>query len=168
MRLFKIIIFIIACLLPLNLQALTLKDCNEQNIRGLFDVIIYSNSFINDPETFILLDIADDKVKITPYAPSFQFKVMAKLTEKEALKLAQEILRNSANVSFIKCSEIIDGENMFGYELKPIYFPWIYGIMEPLETAYKKEDDKITVFIKLNPVVERQIYFQNGDSAGDN
>jgi len=39
--------------------------------------------------------------------------------------------------------------------------------MEPLDTVYKKENNTITVFIKLNPIVERQIYFQNGDSAGD-
>lgn len=165
----KLIIFslIIFLLLPFNLQALNLQDCNEQSIKGIYDVIVYSNSFINDPETFIILDVADDNTKILPYAPSFQFKVHEKLDEKQALKIVHEILRDSANVSSIKCTQIKDGANIVGYELKPIYFPWIYGIMEPLDTSYKKDNNTITVFIKLNPIVERQIYFQNGDSAGD-
>ena len=166
MKLIKIFSFIIVFLLPFNLQALTLQYCDEQSIKGIYNLIIYSNSFINDPETFIILDVADDNTKIVPYAPSFQFKVHEKLDEKQALKIVHEILGDSANISSIKCTQIKDGESIVGYELKPIYFPWIYGIMEPLDTVYKKENNTITVFIKLNPIVERQIYFQNGDSAG--
>ena len=123
MKLIKIFILIIVLLLPFNLQALTLQYCNEQNIKGVFDVIVYSNSFINDPETFIILDVTDDNIKILPYAPSFQFNVHEKLDEKQALKIVHEILRDSANVSSIKCIQIKDGENIVGYELKPIYFP---------------------------------------------
>ncbi len=107
---------------------------------------------------------------ILKYSPThllYQFKVHEKLDEKQALKIVHDILRDSANVSSIKCTQIKEGENIVGYELKPIYFPWIYGIMEPLDTSYKKDNKTITVFIKLNPIVERQIYFQNGDSAGD-
>lgn len=57
---------------------------------------------------------------------------------------------------------IDEGENILGYELKPLYFPWIFGILEPVETVYKKEGNSIIIFIRLNPMVERQL-----NSGGD-
>ncbi|MEN2993795.1 MAG: hypothetical protein ABDH19_00400 [Thermodesulfovibrio sp.] len=163
MKLAKILIFFVLVVLPLNLKAeVSLKQCNEADIRGTFNLIIYSNSFINDPETFIILDRADDNTKIVPYSPAFKYRIIEKLNEKEAIKIANEILRNSSFVSSIKCSEINDKEKIVGYELKPIYFPWIFGILEAVETVYKNENDSVIVFIRLNPRVEKQL-----NSGGD-
>lgn len=154
-------------LMPLFVHAeVSLQPCNEKDIKGMYNLIIYSNSFINDPETFIVLDRADDGMKILPYAPAFKYSVKENLDEKEALKIAGEILKDSSIVSFVKCSTIRDKENIYGYELKPVYFPWIFGILEPLETVYKKQGSTITIFIRLHPQVERQIYF-DGDSGRD-
>lgn len=161
----KIFLILLIFLMPFIAHAeVKLQPCNEQDIKGVFNLIIYSNSFINDPETFILLERVDDGIKVVPYAPAFKYSVKENLDEKEALKIAKEILQDSAFVSFIKCSVIRDKDNIYGYELKPIYFPWIFGILEPLETAYRKKDNTITIFIRLHPQVERQIYF-NGDSG---
>ncbi|MEN2985847.1 MAG: hypothetical protein ABDH16_04250 [Thermodesulfovibrionaceae bacterium] len=141
--------------------ALDLTPCNERDIKGSFTLTLYSNLFINDPETFIILDKQDD-IKITPYAPNFKYKVFEGLNEKEAIRLTKEFLNNPAFVSFIKCSTIGKNDEVFGYELKPIYFPWIFGVLEPIETVYKKENNLIKVFIRLNPIVEKQIY-NNGN-----
>ncbi|MGB9891487.1 MULTISPECIES: hypothetical protein [Thermodesulfovibrio] len=163
MKLTKILIFLTLLIMPINLQAeVSLKQCNEADIKGVFNLIIYSNSFINDPETFIILDKVDDKIKIVPYAPAFKYRIIENLNEKEALKIVNEILRNPSFVSSIKCSVIDEGENILGYELKPLYFPWIFGILEPVETVYKKEGNSIIIFIRLNPMVERQL-----NSGGD-
>ncbi|WP_353684487.1 hypothetical protein V4D30_01465 [Thermodesulfovibrio sp. 3907-1M] len=167
MKLIRILIFIGLLILPLNLHGeVLLNQCNVADIKGSFNLIIYSNSFINDPETFLVLDKVDDMVKIVPYASEFKYRTMENLTEKEALKIAEEILK-SAYVSSIKCSAISVGGNLAGYELKPIYFPWVFGILEPVETVYKKEGDSIFIFIRLNPYVERQLYF-GGDSDKEN
>ncbi|GEM_PF-334362 len=167
MKFIRLSIIILILLIPQWLYAeVSLQKCNEQDIKGVYNLIIYSNSFINDPETFIILDRADDELKILPYAPSFKYSVKENLNENESLKIAKEILKDSSIVSFIKCSAIKEGENIYGYELKPIYFPWIFGILEPLETVYKKQGNTITIFIRLHPQVERQIYF-NGDSGRD-
>lgn len=163
MKLVRIYTFLILFLLPLNLQAeLNLNPCSDSDIKGNFNLIIYSNSFINDPETFIILEKIGSK--IMPYAPGFKYRTIENLTEKEALRIANEILKDPSFVSSIKCSAIYDEGNIRGYELKPIYFPWIFGIMEPVETVYKKQGDAIVIFIKLDPRVERQLYFgENSD-----
>lgn len=163
----KLFTILLILLLPLIIHAeISVNNCNEKDIKGVYNLIVYSNSFIKDPETFIILDKADDEIKIVPYAPTFKYSVKENLDEKEALKIANEILKDSAFVSFIKCSVIKEKENIYGYELKPVYFPWIFGILEPLETVYKKQGSTITIFIRLHPQVERQIYF-NGDSGRD-
>ncbi|MGB9821909.1 hypothetical protein [Thermodesulfovibrio sp.] len=166
MKLLNVLI-VLALLFPFNLHAeVLLNQCNESDIKGSFNLIIYSNSFINDPETFIILD-RGDQIKIIPYAPNFKYRVIENLNEKEALKITNEILKDNSFVSFIKCSEIsFKGKNV-GYELKPIYFPWVFGLLEPVETVYKKEGDSILIFIRLNPNVERQLYF-GGDTERDN
>ncbi len=164
MKLTKILIFLTLVVLPLTLQAeVSVEQCDEIDIKGTFNLIIYSNSFINDPETFIFLDRVDDKIKILPYAPAFKYRAIENLNEKEAMKIVNEILRDSSFISSIKCSTLYDKENIIGYELKPLYFPWIFGILEPVETVYKKEEGFILIYIRLNPMVERQLNFE-GDS----
>lgn len=166
-RLIKLLMILVLITLPLNLKAEVLvKQCSDSDIKGKFNLIIYSNSFINDPETFIILDRVDDNIKIAPYAPDFKYRAIENLDEKEALKIANEILKSSS-VSTIKCSAIYDNGNIIGYELKPIYFLWIFGVLEPVETVYKKEGNSILIFIRLNPRVERQLN-SGGDSVRDN
>ena len=63
-----------------------IEHCNEQDIKGTYDLIIYSNTFDYDPETFIVLDRVDDNIKIIPYAPEFKYRVFKNVNEKEALK----------------------------------------------------------------------------------
>lgn len=156
-------LILIFLLIPLHAEAdLTLTPVNESHIRGTFDIIIYSNSFINDPETFVILDKSDDSINIKPYAPDFKFRVIKNLSETEALRLIREILNSPSNISSINFKEIKDSDKIFGFEIKPQFFPWIFGIIEPVETSYRKRGNQIDVFIRLNPRVERQL------NSGDN
>lgn len=156
-------LILIFLLIPLYAQAdLTLTQVNESQIKGTFDLIIYSNSFINDPETFIILDRVDDNTIIKPYAPDFRFRLIRNLSEVEALKVVREILNSPSHISSLKFREIRDSDKVLGFEIKPQFFPWIFGIIEPVETSYRKRGNQIDVFIRLNPRVERQL------NSGDN
>ncbi len=129
---------------------INLLQCDEKNIKGCFNLILYFNI---EPEKFIVLDKVDDEIKIIPYSPSFNYKVIENLYDREALKIAEEFL-NSSNVNYIKISAIKDDIRTYGYELKPIYFPWIYGIVEPIETCYSKTNNIIQIFIKSRICIE--------------
>jgi len=98
--------FLIALILPLNLYAITLEKCNEQDIKGIYNFIIYSNTYDHDLETFIVLDRVDDNIKIIPYAPEFKYRVFKNVNEKEALKIVNEVLKNPVYVSKVKCTGI--------------------------------------------------------------
>ncbi len=160
----KILLYLFLLLFPVQLYAeIVEEECNSSEISGIFDLIVHSNSFINDPETFLVLDRVDDNLKFVPYVPEFKFRVFQNLNAKEGLKIANEILLNSAYVSTVKCTVLKDkSRSVLGYELKPIYFPWTFGVLEPVETRYKLNNDTIHIFIRLDPRVERQL-----NSGGD-
>jgi len=152
-----ITVFLVASILPLNLYAITLEKCNEQDIKGIYNFIIYSNTYDHDLETLIVLDRVEDNIDIIPYAPEFKYMIIKNVNEKSALQTANEILKNSLSVSAMKCSIIKDEDNIIGYELKSIYFPWVYGVLEPVQTVYKKKDNTVEIFVTLNPRVQKQI-----------
>ncbi|HQA03316.1 MAG TPA: hypothetical protein PKZ17_01115 [Thermodesulfovibrio thiophilus] len=155
------LIFILVSLvfIPLNLFAATVENCGITDGEDSYNVIIYSNSFINDPETFIVLDKVNDNVTISPYAPSFNYRTIENVNGKEGLKIANEVLLDKAFVNFLRCSPIREEGTIFGYEIKPIYHPWVFrGIMEPLQTVYRKEGNTISIYIHLHPRVRRQVY----------
>lgn len=167
MKYVKTLIYLII-LIPIHVYGeISLFPVEENVINGKFNLIIYSNSYINDPETFIILDKTDDNIDFSLYAPSFKFKVIPNLKETEALKIAHEIMYNPSFIISFKYTEIKSSGITAGFEIKPVYFPWIFGTLEPVETVYKKENNSIKVFIRLNPRVERQIN-DSGSSDKDN
>ncbi|GAB6183839.1 hypothetical protein [Thermodesulfovibrio hydrogeniphilus] len=162
MKVLKTSLFLILLFPTFIFAQVLAEECNLNQISGKFNLIIYSNSFINDPETFIVLDVSDDKISFKPYAPDFKYSVQPNLNDKEALKIVKDIL-TSANISTLKCTVLRDSsKNIVGYEIKPLYFLWVWGVLKPVDTRYKEEGDIITIFIRLDPRVERQL-----NSGGD-
>lgn len=158
MNIIKSLIYLLILLTPIGVYSeISLSDIDETKLKGNFNVIIYGNSFINDPETFIILDNQEDTITISPYSSSFKYKILQSINKEKSLQIIKDIFSSSA-VSFIRYREIKEADRTLGFEIKPVYYPWIFGISEPLETTYKKNGNKIDVFIRLNPRVEKQIY----------
>lgn len=151
-------LIILLFLIPQSVYSqINLIEVDQESIKGKFDMILYGNGFINDPETFVILDNLADDIKILPYSSTHKYKIFHNVTEDEALKIIKDIMINSS-VSFLRFRAIKDSQNIAGFEIKPVYFPWIFGISEAIETLYKRNDKLIHVFIRLNPRVEKQIY----------
>lgn len=137
-------------------------EVSEDSIKGVFDVVVFSNAFINDPETLILLDRVDDGSTIRPYAPDFKFTVYQNLSESEALKIVRQLLNSQSSISGYRIIEIRHFEKSLGFEIRPLYWPWIFGVSETLETLYRKRGNTVEVFIRLKSQVERQL--NSGDT----
>ncbi len=163
MKLIKSLIYLVILFIPLSgYSQILLNEVEETAIKGDFNLIIYGNAFTNDPETFIILDRTEEKTLILPYSSSHKYRIYEKISEGEVMQIIKDIF-NNPSISFIKYREIKDSDLSLGFEIKPVYYPWIFGISEPLETTYKKELDKIYIFIRLNPRVEKQLY--NGNNV---
>jgi hypothetical protein len=63
--------------------------------------------------------------------------------------------------------KIIDPEgNIIGFELKPLYVPFIYGTSDVLDVYYwPKKEGKIKVTIKLKPSLETLKFHPGGDGG---
>ena len=134
------------------------EEVKEEDIKGVFTLILYGARDINDIETLAILDIEGDEYTLEPYAPAFDYKIKKGLSEKTALKEAYEFI--SYHNSFLRpqLSKIIDDKgNTIGYEVMPLYMPFIFGRSKVLEVDYWLKGDTVEVTIRITPSIERAL-----------
>jgi hypothetical protein len=138
-----------------NLRA---EEVKEGAVKGVFTLILYGARDINDIETLVLLDIEGDQYTLEPYAPAFDYKIKKGLSEKAALKEAYKFIGYHNAFLRPQLSKIIDDKgNAIGYEVRPLYLPFVFGRSDVLEVDYSLKGDKVRVTIKIIPSIERAL-----------
>lgn len=149
-------------------KSLRTEEAKPGDISGTYTLLLYGARFSDDLETVAIFDLEGDKYHFDIYAPDFDYKVKKGLSAKDALAEAQKFV--SFHNSFFKSilSRILDNDGKtIGYELRPLYYPFVYGISDVLDVHYFiKEGGRIKVFIKLEPSIER-LRFPAGTGHGD-
>jgi hypothetical protein len=134
------------------------EEAKESDVKGVFTVILYGARDINDIETVAILDFEGDQYTLEPYVPSFDYKVKKGLSEKAALDEAHKFISYHNAFYRSQLSKIVDDKgNTIGYELRPLYMPFVFGRSDVLEVDYWLKDGKVKVTIKLHPSVERAL-----------
>lgn len=150
-------------------KPLKTEKAHPSEIKGIFEIIFYGARFPDDVETVAILDYEGDEYKIEPFAPDFDFRIKKGIPDKEASQMALKFI--SFHTSFHKYSlkKIIDNKGKsIGFEFRPLYYPFIYGVSDIMDINYwLKEDGKVKVTIKLLPSVER-LQLQRGDNGSGN
>jgi hypothetical protein len=60
--------------------------------------------------------------------------------------------------------ELVDAKgDVLGYELRPLYLPFVFGFDDVLDTDYRIKDGKVVIKIRLLPSVEKML---SGGSDG--
>ena len=85
-------------------EHLRTEEVKEDDVKGVFTLILYGARDINDIETLAILDLEGDQYTLEPYAPDFDYKVKKGLSEKTALKEAYEFI--SYHNSFLRQREL--------------------------------------------------------------
>jgi len=137
-------------------RPLKTESANPSDISGVFTLVLYGANYSDDLETVAILDYEGDEYYFEPFAPSFDYKVKKGIQAQEALKEAGQFVSFHNSFWKYQLSTIFshDGEPI-GYEVKPLYRPFVYGISDILDVYYwLKEDGKVKVVIKLNTSVE--------------
>ena len=82
----------------------------------------------------------------------------------DALEKVNKFLDCNASFSRsrIRMINAPDG-NIIGYEVRPFYQPFPYGIDDVLETAYWLKGDKVIITIRLLPSVEKMLHGDGRD-----
>ncbi|HIJ59725.1 MAG TPA: hypothetical protein HPP56_03810 [Nitrospirae bacterium] len=162
MKKFLLIMILLAQLLFVsNLQAsnLILKDASEVEIKGNFNLLLYGGRNGSDIETIAFLDIVDDEYKIELFTPEFNYKKEENKTAKDALLRAKGFVSwHSSFMNFAIRKIITDKGDLIGYEVKPLYLPFEFGISDVFDNTYWLRDKKAVIFIRLLPSIERMLF----------
>jgi hypothetical protein len=138
-----------------NLRA---EEVKEGDVKGVFTLILYGARDINDIETLALLDKEGDQYTLEPYAPAFDYKIKKGLSDKAALSEAYKFIGYHNAFLSHRLSKIIDDKgNTIGYEVRPLYLPFVFGRSDVLEVDYSLTGEKVKVIIKIIPSIERAL-----------
>ncbi len=141
----------------------------ESEVKGTYTLILYGGGYSGDIKTVAILDLEGDGYTFDPYAPDFDYRVIKGLTGADALKKAEEFVRSHYAFRNSYLSKVVSRQGKtIGFELRPLYLTIEYGTPDVLETYYSEKGDRIIVWIKLDPAVERRLHMGgNGHAKGD-
>ncbi len=142
------------------------EEVKADEVTGTFTLILYGGRHINDLETIAILDKEGDQYEFEPYAPEFDYKMKKGVSAVDALNEANKFVSFHNAFWRSQLSRVLDGKgNIIGFELRPLYHPFVYGRDDLLEAYYKVKDGKVIAYIKLIPEVFNTLFF--GDLPGD-
>jgi hypothetical protein len=149
-------------------KSLKTEEANPAEVKGTFTLILYGGRYANDLETIAILYLEGDEYSFEPYAPDFDFTVKKGLPAEKALAAAEKFVSFHASFWRTQLSKIINGRgSVIGFEVRPLYWPFIYGVSDVMEVNYwPKGDGRVKVTIKLIPSVERLRYPFGGGPTG--
>jgi hypothetical protein len=141
------------------------QGAQHSEVTGKYRVIFYGCNFLNDFETIVLLDKEDDNYVFDPFAPEFNYREKTGMDAATAFAAAEHFLQCSSSFNGTQLREILGPDTrVVGYELRPLYFPFVYGVDDVLDTNYVLRGDKVVIWIRLDPFIERMIH---GDGVRD-
>ncbi len=164
------IVLLIACSLFVNSCAalrtnVRTEAARADEVTGTYTLILYGSRNINDLETVALLDKEGDPYTFEPYAPGFDFRVIKGVPAKTALEQAYRFISWDPSFMQAQLSRISDETGtVIGYEMRPLYQPFTFGFSDVLDINYRIKDNKVLVWIKLLPSVERRVEGDNSPS----
>jgi hypothetical protein len=130
-----------------------------EEAQGSYTLILYGSRHSSDIETVAILDKEGDEYTFEPYAPEFDYRIKKGVPAKEALEHAQGFINWHSAFHYSQLSKIIDPKkNVIGYELRPLYRPLEFGVSDVLDIRYRLKNNKVIVYIKLIPSVERRLF----------
>jgi len=132
------------------------EEAKADEIAGVFTLILYGRRDSNDIETIVFLDKEGDEYEFEPYAPEFDYRIKRGVSAKEALDEAKRFVSFHNSYWYAQLSRIIDHRGKtIGYELRPRYYPFVFGVSDVLDVNYVIKDSKVVVRIRLRPEFER-------------
>jgi hypothetical protein len=149
-------------------KPLETKAAVPEDVSGSFTLILYGANYLDDLETIAILDYEGDDYHFEPFAPAFKYKVRKGVKAQDALKEAAKFVSFHSSFWKSQMSKILDKEGVtIGYEVRPLYRPFIYGISDILDVYYfLKGNGKVKTIIRLKHSFEGTGFSGDGPAFG--
>lgn len=142
---------------------LKVENADPAGIKGTYTLFLYGGRYMDDFETIAIMAEEGTPYTFEIYAPDFNYKVKNRVPADKALAEAKRFVSANHDFHRIDFKRIPDeAGNTIGYEVRPLYYPFYLRYSDVLDVAFKVENQKVTVYIKLKPEVEKSL-----DSGGD-
>jgi hypothetical protein len=162
---FMVLLFLVPSAPFIHAEYLKTQEAKTEEITGSFILIFYGGRHANDLETIAFLDKEGDQYEFEPYAPEFDYKVSKEVPAGDALNEARKFVSFHNAFWRSQLSKILDAKgNTIGYEVRPLYRPFVYGRDDLLEVYYRIKDGRVIAYIRLAPEVFNKFFF--GDQSG--
>lgn len=149
-----------------SFASIRIEEAKADEVKGTFNVILYGARYLNDLETIAFLYPQGSQYPIEPFAPEGDYIVKRGMQAKDALKEAEGFVSGNPDFRSSQLSRIVDDKgNVLGYEVRPLYMPFVYGVFDVLDVGYGIKGGKVIVIIRLLPSVEDKI--RDGDGLKD-
>lgn len=142
----------------------TVSVAATEEVQGMFRVILYGTASYDWLESVALLDREGDGYILEPYAPNFNYRILHSVNHEDAVNEAVHFISAHQDYHTHRMKKIL-GENgtIIGYEIKPIYYPFVYGFTEVLDVDYfLLENGMVKVTINVIPPVKELFLGGNG------
>jgi len=137
-------------------QGLRTEPAALAGMSGSYSLILFGCRYLDDPETVAILDREGDGYRFEPFSPEFNYRIEKGLSAETALERARRFIDCHTSFQSERLSSVSDEKGVvLGYELRPLYFPLTYGVDDILLTDYSIQGDKVVVWIRVIPSVER-------------
>jgi hypothetical protein len=165
---------VLAILLSVNVssafafkKSLKTESATPADVSGKFTLIRYGANYLDDVETVAILDYEGDNYHFEPYAPEYMFTVTEGVKGQEALKVAEKFVSFHSSFWKSRLSKIINEEGKtIGYEVRPLYKPFIYGLSNILDIYYfPRGEGEVRVIIRLKKAVKSSSLSGDGPSC---
>jgi hypothetical protein len=156
-----------SCYAQIFKKPLKTEYAAPSEMSGTFSVILFGGAHHDDLETVAFLDIEGDQYTIEPFAPDFDYAIKKSLSAQESLRVAEKFVSFHPSLWKTQLTKIIGpGGDLVGFELRPLYIPFVYGTSDVLDIHYwPKKDGKVRVTITLIPSLKSLKFHPGGDGG---
>jgi hypothetical protein len=124
-------------------------------VKGAYRSLLFGCRYPDDILNAAFLDREGDAYSFEIYAPDYEYFITPYLPAEEALAQADRFIRCSFHYQNATLHAIqTRNGSIIGYEMRPLYSPLRFGYADVLTINYRIMDNRIIIYIKLDPGVE--------------
>ncbi len=153
-----------ACV-PAN-QLMT-RAAAPDDVKDTYTLMLYGCHYSAQVDNVAILVAGNSKYPVEIYDLDTSYKLKKDVPAREALAEADSFVRCSTYRTWQTQLRRIpdDSGGTIGYEVRPLYIPYEFGMPDVLRIHYTLRNGVVRVYIKVDPDVQRALEASGGDKG---